>query len=51
MAEKKEMTREQKILITSKGLLPALYEVLQDYPGTMLIRNKETKEPVVIFKK
>lgn len=52
MADKdKELTREQKILLAGKGYQPALYEVLQDYPGTMLIRNKQTKEPAIIFKK
>ncbi len=50
MTECKEPTWEQKILMASKGFQPSLYEVLQDYPGTMLIRNKVTKEPAVIFK-
>ena len=44
------MTQEQKILLAGKGLLPARYEVLQDYPHSMLIREKDTKEPMVIFK-
>lgn len=52
MADKdKELTMEQKVLLALKGYQPALYEVLQDYPGTMLIRNKQTKEPAIIFKK
>ena len=48
--KKKELTREQKILLVSRGFLPDMYEVLQDYPRSMLIRNKETKEAAVIFK-
>lgn len=51
MAEKdKEMTREQKILLASKGIFPVLYEVLYDLPHTMIIRTKDTKEPMVVFK-
>ena len=51
MAEKnKELTREQAILLASKGLFPALYEVMFDYPHTMIIRTKDTKEPMVVFK-
>ena len=50
MAEKKEMTREQRIILASKGYQPALYEVLYDLPHTMIIRNLETKEPAIIYK-
>ena len=46
----KELTREQRILLASKGYFPDLYEVLQDYPHSMLVRNKQTQEPAVIFK-
>lgn len=50
-AEKKpEMTRQQQILLASKGYIPGLYEILQDYPHSMLIRNIQTQEPAVIFK-
>ena len=45
-----EMSREQKIILASRGYQPALYEVLYDFPHTMIIRNIETKEPAVIFK-
>ena len=48
--EKKEMTREQKIILTSRGYLPGLYVVLYDLPHTMIIRNIETNEPAIIFK-
>ena len=48
--EKKELTREQRILLTSKGFFPDLYEVLQDYPHSMLVRNTQTQEPDVIYK-
>ena len=52
MAEgKKEMTREQKIILASRGYQPALYEVLYDYPYTMIVRNIQTKEPALIRKK
>ena len=51
MAEKKpELTGEQQILLASKGLFLALYEVLYDLPHTMIIRTKDTKEPKVVFK-
>lgn len=50
MAECKEPNREQAILLASKGVFPAFYEVLYDFPHTMIIRNKETKEPMVVFK-
>lgn len=51
MADKqKEMTREQKIILASRGYLPSLHEILYDLPHTMIIRNIETKEPAVIFK-
>lgn len=52
MADKKrEMTREQKIILASRGYSPALYEVLYDYPYTMIVRNIQTKEPALIRKK
>lgn len=44
------MTREQRILLASRGYQPDLYEVLYDYPHTMIIRNTQTKEPAVIYK-
>ncbi len=51
MAEKnKELTREQAVLLASKGLFPALYEVMYDFPHTMIIRTKDTKEPMVVYK-
>ena len=51
MADKQqELTREQTMLLASKGLLPARYDVLFDYPHTMIVRTKDTKEPMVIFK-
>ena len=46
----KEPTREQAILLATKGIPPALYEVLFDYPHTMIIRAKDTKEPMVVYK-
>lgn len=50
MAEKKTMTREQRIFLASRGYQPDLYEVLYDYPHTMIIREISTKEPKVIYK-
>ena len=50
MTEKPEITKEQRILLASRGFIPGLYEILQDYPKTMLIRNKQTKKPAIIFK-
>lgn len=48
-AEKdKEPDREQRILMASRGYQPAMYDVLFDYPYTMIIRHKVTKEPAVI---
>lgn len=50
--EKQDKTpnREQRIILASKGYQPALYEVLYDYPHTMLVRHIETKEPAVVYK-
>ena len=45
-----EMSREQKIILATRGYLPALHEILYDLPHTMIIRNIETKERAVIFK-
>lgn len=51
MSEKKpEMTWEQRTLLASRGLIPGVYEVLQDYPHSMIVRNKQTKQPVLIKK-
>ena len=50
MPPKKEMAREQMILIASRGYLPSEYEVIVDYPRSMLIRKKDGTEPAVIFK-
>lgn len=40
----------QKILLASRGMPPSQYEVLQDYPHSMLVRNIYTKEAAVIYK-
>ena len=45
-----EPDREQRILMASKGYQPSLHEVLFDYPYTMIIRNKVTQEPAVIYR-
>jgi hypothetical protein len=51
MADKdKKPTREQSILMASKGFRPALYEVLYDLPHTMIIRHIENKQPEIIYK-
>lgn len=49
-AKKTELTQEQRILLSRKGFYPDMYEVLQDYPHSMLVRNIATKEPAVIYK-
>ena len=44
------MTREQRIFLASRGYQPELYEILYDYPHTMIIRELRTKEAHVIYK-
>ena len=51
MAKKKEMTQEQKMLLGEKGLIPSMWEVRQDLPKSMIIRNKITGEFRLIDKK
>lgn len=50
MPAQKEMTRGQMILLASRGYLPSEWEVLQDYPRSMLIRTKDRKDAAIIFK-
>ena len=46
----KEMTREQMILLASRGYLPSEWEILYDLPHTMIIRTKDRKDAAIIFK-
>ena len=50
MAKKKAMTPEQKALLGSKGMVPGMWEVLQNLPHSMIIRNKVTGEVRLIDK-
>ena len=50
MAKKPEMTPEQKALLIRTGYQPAKYEVLFDFPKTMIIRSIDKKEAAVIYK-
>lgn len=50
MAKKPEMTPEQKALLIMNGYQPAKYEVLFDFPKTMIIRSIDKKEAAVIYK-
>ena len=51
MAKKKEMTMGQRIILKSHGYDPTRYEVLFDYPQSMIIRSIDQKEAAIIFKK
>lgn len=51
MAKKPEITPEQERTLRKAGLTPGMWIVLQDLPGTMLIRNPGTGECRVLFKK
>ena len=50
MADRKELTREQRILLACRGYQPALYEVLFDGRQCMLIRSLDRMDAAVIFK-
>ena len=50
MAKKKEMTMGQRIILKSHGYSPTLFEVLFDYPQSMIIRSIDKKEAAIIFK-
>lgn len=51
MANKeKELTPEQIRILRRNGLDPALWEVLQDYRQSMLIRRKDRSESKVLSK-
>lgn len=50
MADKKEMTREQRNVLKSKGLRPESWIVLIDCPGSLLIRNIVTQEARLLYK-
>lgn len=50
MARKKEMTMGQRIILKSHGYSPTLFEVLFDYPQSMIIRSVDQKEAAIIFK-
>ena len=50
MADQKELSREQRILMASRGYLPGMYDVLYDGKQCMLIRSKDRTEAVVIYK-
>lgn len=47
---KKEMTMGQRVILRSHGYNPALFEVLFDYPQSMIIRSIDQKEAAIIFK-
>lgn len=51
MAKNKDMTQEQEQILRKEGLVPGVWIVMQDLPGTMLIRNPSTGECRVLFKK
>ena len=51
MAKQKEMTKGQKIILASRGYSPSLYEVLFDYPNSMIIRSIDQRDAAIIFKK
>lgn len=51
MAKKKAMTPEQKTLLGSKGMIPGMWEIRQDLPNSLIIRNKVTGEFRLIDKK
>lgn len=50
MPPQKELTREQKILLASRGYLPDMWEVIVDGRQSMLIRRKDRLDAAVIFK-
>lgn len=50
MAKKKEMTMGQRVILKSHGYSPTLFEVLFDYPQSMIIRSLDKKEAAIIFK-
>lgn len=51
MAKKsKVLTPEQVRILKRNHLEPALYEVLQDLPNTLLVRNIYTRQPAVLAK-
>ena len=50
MAEKKEMTKAQIRLLTSRGYSPTEWEVLYDLPRSMIIRRKDKSDAAIIFK-
>lgn len=50
MADKKEMTREQRDVLKSRGLRPESWIVLIDCPGSLLIRNITTQEARLLYK-
>lgn len=51
MAKSKVMTTEQKLLLGEKGLIPHMWEVRQDLPSSLIIRNKITGEFRLIDKR
>lgn len=51
MAKKNTMTTEQKMLLGEKGLIPSMWEIRQDLPSSLIIRNKITGEFRLIDKK
>ena len=51
MAKNKEMTPKQKRILADKGMIPSMWEVRQDLPKSMIIRNKITGEFRLIDKK
>ena len=51
MAQKKEkLTEEQKSILKTKGINPILFEVMQDFPNSLMIKNRLTGEAQVVEK-
>lgn len=48
--EDKEPTPVQRRLMSRAGLDPDRYQVLYDFPHSMLIRDKQTRQPILIDK-
>ena len=49
-SKKQELTPEQIRILRRNHLDPALWEVLQDYRQSMLVRRKDRSESKVLFK-
>ncbi len=50
MADKKEMTKVQQLLLAKNGYSPAEWDVLYDLRHSMIIRRKDKTDAAIIFK-